>query len=255
VSSSSKIKTNYRASDGRLRGLSSMPEPDDFFNKPFQYTATFDTPLMQLGERPATPSGELVRKDESDPPVPEDCSNISQEKSPYRSEVKASLSAELAAVVKFYRRELGSAKWQEDAARSKVSADSANLVFRRTGEDLQLRLGRNGDDTTIELVMRNAKLAEANNLLPPAGKARLVLGNASEKAAVFMVDGKDYKTTDASSPDDLAKATRIDLPPGKHSVSVKIDGAQRENENVELEAGSTWGIIALPEGHIATRMF
>ncbi|MGE0758562.1 MAG: hypothetical protein AB7O38_16160 [Pirellulaceae bacterium] len=51
--SSTKIETNFRADSGRLRGQSRLPEPEDFFDKPFQFTATFELPLLVLPSGPA----------------------------------------------------------------------------------------------------------------------------------------------------------------------------------------------------------
>ena len=62
--------------------------------------------------------------------------------------------------------------------------------------------------TSIEVVSSNDQLAGEQGMKPAAGKARLVLGNASENEVVITIAGRDYKLAAGIGADDPSQAVK-----------------------------------------------
>lgn len=69
-----------------------------------------------------------------------------------RRELKTAVAAEIPAVLAFYRRELGTRGWKEEAQGALVSADEVRLAFSSPEGNAALRLGRKYDLTIVQLV-------------------------------------------------------------------------------------------------------
>jgi hypothetical protein len=42
----------------------------------------------------------------------------------------------------------------------------------------------------------------------------------------------------------------IDLPPGKYRYTLKIAGGPTRNDQIEIGAGDTWGMMIAPNGNV-----
>src|SRR5262249_46972569 len=142
---------------------------------------------------PNAPTGGLVADSYDGLPVPDGYNGIQKEGSKFRAEVKTTIAAELNAVVDFYRRELAAAEWKENGRAALSDKQSAKLSFTGQKGSLIVQLKANGKETAITLTSRDAAAAKAAGLLPSAGKARMLIGNAGEKAATVSVNKRDFQ--------------------------------------------------------------
>lgn len=241
---SSDIQTDFRVLGNRLRGTASLPEPTELGGRPFRFEASFDLEFLVPGKAPA--EGSLMADADHELPVPEGCSGVSTEKSPFRQVLEARLEEPLGDVLKFYRSEAARLQWKEDAAKANVTATLARLAFVAAQGPVTLALKAEQDVTQITLTVRDEKLAKEQGILPAAGKVKLLLGNASQAEIVITVDNRNHKLAAGQGAQDPADAIKLDLTPGKHKVTAKIDGVTKAEE-LDLEAGSAWGVIAAPD--------
>jgi hypothetical protein len=189
-------------------------------------------------------------------PVPEGTSSVSQEGGKYRQSLNAEINQPVEKVAKFYRRELARLGWKDTSPKNKAEDESFAASFTGPQGSLKLALTKNGDGTTISLSISNKAAAKKDGLLPPAGKALVALGNAGDTAVVFTVNGKDYKLEGGSGKVEPAEAVKIEVPPGKHIVRVKMADGQTSSEEINAEAGTAWGALALPpDGVLAMQVY
>ena len=94
-------------------------------------------------------------------------------------------------------------------------------------------------------------------LPPKPGQVRLMLGNETDDAAVITVNertislaahaGEKLTYTDDEA-GELPDIQKIDLPPGKHKVTVKAEGSTARSRELEIAANETWGLLVGPDG-------
>ena len=184
-----------------------------------------------------------------DLPVPEDCEGVTQEKSPYRTVITAPIRVPLAHVLDFYRRELNKLHWTEDAAQTHSDATSTRLAFSGSLGLLSLVLKQDGDITQIELTTRNEQKARQDGLVPTAGQGLLMFANAGDKEVAITLNQRTIKLPAGIGAQDPANAVKVPVLPGKHLILLgTTDKAKREE--VVVEAGTTWGVIAIPGGEV-----
>jgi hypothetical protein len=168
-------------------------------------------------------------------------------KTPYNEAVHVETPLDLAAVLGFYRTELGRRGWTEDGG-ADVAPDDAVIAFTTTDGPALLRLIRQDDRTIADLSLHKPAAANAY-LQPKPGQARLRLGNATDEEAVITINeqtirfaGRDgRKLTDDPE-------TAIDLPPGKFKVTLAVSGGAAQTREFEVAADETWGLLAGPAG-------
>jgi hypothetical protein len=160
---------------------------------------------------------------------------------------------DLAAVLRFYRVALGKRGWSENGG-AVVEPDGAVIAFTTSDGPALLRLTRQDDRTIADLSLR--KPADPKNaILPMPGQVRLLLGNDTDEEAVITVNEQTIKlaaraklaeapATGRKSPD----SQEINLPPGKHKVTVKLASGAAQNREFELAADESWGLLAGPAG-------
>jgi hypothetical protein len=156
--------------------------------------------------------------------------------------------ATLKAVVEFYRRELAARGWKENAAAAKVTADTAALAFAGPEGSVLVRLSKEGDGTSANLAVRYPAKAKAAGVLPQAGRARLILGNASEREAVVVINGQQYKVPAGRGAKDPKDGVSLHVLPGKYTLVFKIPGQPDKTEELKVALDETWGSIVLPTG-------
>lgn len=75
----------------------------------------------------------------------------------------------------------------------------------------------------------------------------MLFGNVLDKEASVTVGKRTVKVgagVGSKAPD----GPKLDLPPGKHRFSMRVAGAPPQNEEVEIGAGETWGLLIGPGG-------
>ena len=160
---------------------------------------------------------------------------------------------DLAAVLRFYRLALSKRGWSENGG-AVVEPDSAVIAFTTSDGPAQLRLTRQHDRTIADLSLR--KPADPKGaILPMPGQVRLLLGNATDEAAVVTIN---EQTIELAARAELTEAPargrkspdgqEINLPPGKYKVSLKLASGAAQNREFEVAADETWGLLAGPAG-------
>src|SRR5262249_36190294 len=147
-------------------------------------------------EKPAVQQAnadDLVAEDSDGLPAPKRRTNTVNTKTPFRRELAIDSPLELAAVLEFYRRELGKLNWKEDEKAAKGAADSASLAFAPTGAPPILTPGRKTDQTTETPTVKYPKEAKKVGLLQNAGQAKVMFGNILPAEATITFDNKPLK--------------------------------------------------------------
>ena len=162
---------------------------------------------------------------------------------------------DLAATLGFYRAELKRRGWTENGVAA-VEPEGAVIAFTTSDGPALLRLVRHDDRTSADLSLRKPAATHAAILSKP-GQARLLLGNATDEAAVITVNAQtvelaagvgskltDDPRTGSKSPD----SPEVDLPPGKYKVTLKTASGKAQQREFEVVANETWGLLAGPAG-------
>jgi len=161
----------------------------------------------------------------------------------------------LAETLRFYRAALIKRGWTEDDG-AVVAPDRAVIAFTTADGPALLRIFSANDRTNVDLSRRKAD-ARSAAMLPRAGQAMLMLGNATEEAVVFTINEQavnlkagadDHLTNDKDSVRTLADQQKFELPPGKYKVTLKTASGAAENREFEIAAGETWGLMAGKDG-------
>jgi len=255
------VPAEISVADGRVRGRAEMARPGALFKQEYRFEANFDAKLAAApaapGEAVAEPKpGELLADEEAGLPIPQSTTSRSSTKSAFRREVTAQVPDPLEAVVKFYRQQLPPLGFKENAARSKVASDGAQLNFTGAQGDLSVRIERNGNDTNVTLATRDPGKAAAAGVAPQTGKARIILGNASPREVTVVINGNPYKVPAGRGSKDPKDGISLHIQPGNYSVNVQAGGEQGEAETMKIAVGETWGVIVLPTGgHFADQLY
>jgi catechol 2,3-dioxygenase-like lactoylglutathione lyase family enzyme len=197
---------------------------------------------------------ELEPDEQSSLPVPARHTMSGIAKTPFRSELTASVPADVAAVLGFYRRELGKRDWKEAAEEAVIKPDQVTLAFSTPTGPAVLKLDRKDGETAISLTVRDEAAAGKAGMVSKPGQARLLFGNPLPAAAVVTINQQTIKVAagaGAKAPDGPV----LDLPPGKYKYSFKVAGGPAHSEEVEVGAGETWGLLMGPGGALTLRVY
>src|SRR5205085_11143142 len=121
-----------------------------------------------------------------------------------------------------------------------------------------LRLIRQDNRTIADLSLRKpgADAVMDTPILPPAGLARLMPGNATDEDVVITINAQTITLAaragengaDANAARKVPDLQKIDLPPGKVKVTVKAASGAAQNREFEVDAGETWALLAGRDG-------
>lgn len=197
---------------------------------------------------------ELEADESGDLPVPKDHTLSDGSQTPFRRQVTASVPADLAAVLAFYRRELGKLGWTEDKMAAAAISNRAVIAFTSPDGPAVLKLERKNGETDINLAVRNPQAATSAGIMPKAGQSRLLLGNAMPMDAAITINNKTVKVAGGvgtKGPD----GPSLDLVPGKYPYSIKMPGGPAQRDDVEIGADETWGLLIGPGGALPLQMY
>jgi hypothetical protein len=222
-------------------------------------SASWTILTQKASAAPGKTAVETIKAEDKDGlPVPANYTNYSGESSAFIHTITADSPSPLKAVLAFYRKELKDRKWRELPGKNPVTATQAILPFENDKkEHLSVKLVGNADKTTgITVTVRMEAAAIAAGVVPPAGKARVYLGNMTEGPVVFTLNEKKYNVKKESTNDKSMKdAPFADLPPGKHAFTLTMPGKAPIKDTFEMGADETWGLVAGPGGALPIRMF
>jgi hypothetical protein len=164
-------------------------------------------------------------------------SHASGIETPFRTELKAQVPAELSDVLAFYRAELGKRGWQEKPEAAMVAADRARLVFASPKGPGTLTLDRTKDETNVDLVQRNTEVAAKANFLPVSGQARLIFGYLVPDVATLAINDEIIRIAGGAN-----HPQTLDLPPGKYPYTLLVSGRRVRSDTITVAAGEAWGL-------------
>ncbi|KRR03641.1 hypothetical protein CQ12_12470 [Bradyrhizobium jicamae] len=168
---------------------------------------------------------------------------------PFRKELEASIPAELNTVLAFYRSELGKRGWQETEG-AVVKPDRAQLAFTSSDGPATLKLGRRNGETTVNLAQKYPAAASKADIVPKPGQSKLMFGNIGKSDATISINKQTIKVAAGAGGPQSARPPMIDLPPGKYQYALKIAGGPARNNQIEIGAGDTWGVMIGPGGDV-----
>jgi hypothetical protein len=169
---------------------------------------------------------------------------------PFRRELEASVPAELNTVLAFYRSELGKRGWQETAEGAVVKPDQAQLAFTSPDGPATLKLGRKNGETSVNLAQKYPAAAAKADVVPKPGQSKLLFGNIGKSDATISINKQTIKIAAGAGGPQSPKPPMIDLPPGKYQYALKIGGGPARNNQIEIGAGDTWGVMIGPGGDV-----
>ncbi|MFL6811259.1 MAG: hypothetical protein ACJ8FD_19830 [Bradyrhizobium canariense] len=219
--------------------------------KPVETKSTQAKAVQTKSKEPLTPDSDSAL------PVPTQRSStgLSSTKFPgsdqsFRTELEASIPAELGEVLAFYRAELTKRGWQEKTDGGTVTAERAELAFTSPQGPAVLKLGRARDETIVSLMQRNPQAAAKADIMPKAGQARLMLGNMGPKEASLTINNQTVKIAAGAGGPQSPKGPMLDLPPGKYQYALRLPGRPARTETLTVAAGDAWGLLVGPSGDV-----
>ena len=236
-----------KATATRVQGTLKMAATEIFKGESLSFTATADAAIITPTTRIVGPGDPVLKSDnpllaEAPLPFPGEIQNAGSEGTKFRKKYTALVTLPLAEVAAFYRQELTAKGWKQPAEASDV------MELKNDKLDLAVTLKSQRDKTAIEILVRNHELARQEGIFPEAGKGRIVLGNASDVAVAFTIGTASFALKAHQGEKDHKQAANQSLAPGAYNVILKVAGQQPQTEKIELAAGTTWGLIALPGG-------
>jgi hypothetical protein len=169
---------------------------------------------------------------------------------PFRRELEASVPATLNSVLVFYRSELGKRGWQETAEGAIAKPDQVQLAFTSPDGPATLKLGRSKGETTISLAQKYPAAAAKAGVVPKPGQSKLMFGNIGKSDATVSINKQTIKIAAGAGGPQSPRPPMIDLPPGKYQYALKIAGGPTRNNQIEIGAGDTWGVMIGPGGDV-----
>jgi hypothetical protein len=214
------------------------------------------------GKTSTSPAGKAVAETlEADPdsalPVPKQrtMTSIGTAKmpgsdAPFRKELEASVPAELNTVLAFYRSELGKRGWQETAEGAVVKPDQAQLAFTSPDGPATLKLGHKNGETSVNLAQKYPAAAAKADVVPKPGQSKLMFGNIGKSDATVSINKQTIKIAAGAGGPLSPRPPMIDLPPGKYQYALKIGAGPARNNQIEIGAGDSWGVMIGPGGDV-----
>jgi hypothetical protein len=203
--------------------------------------------------QPAT-EDDLIVEQSGGLPVPKRHTLAVGDKSPFRRQLTANVPLDLKIVLEFYRRELGKLNWKEETSGAVVAADNAVIAFSSAEGPATLKLSRKDNETIVSLATKDAGAAAKGGVLPKPGQAKLLVTNPNDVEAAIAINEQTYKVAaggGTKGPD----GAMIDLAPGKYKFSTKLPGKPASNDELEVGADQTWGVLIGPGGALSLQVY
>jgi hypothetical protein len=110
-----------------------------------------------------------------------------------------------------------------------------------------LKLGRKDGETKVNLVTRNPDAAAKAGIAAKPGQAKLLISNPNEVEATITINKQTIKATAGTGmkgPD----GPTLELAPGKYKFTVKLLGKPASEDELQVGADETWGVLIGPGG-------
>ena len=173
----------------------------------------------------------------------------------FRRDYHAQVPSDIGSVLALYRRELTKRAWKERSEGAVIKPDSVALAYSSPEGPATLALGRKGKETTIAIVIKNPAEAQKAGLLPPAGMAKVILGNVSDDEASLTISKKTFKIKPGTGNSKTPEGPMLDLRPGKYKYTIKLPGKPGKTSEIAVGADEAWGLIVGPGGVLPLQMY
>lgn len=173
----------------------------------------------------------------------------------FRRDYHAQVPSDIGSVLALYRRELTKRGWQERSDGVVIKPDKVSLNYLSPEGPATLALGRKGRETTIAIVVKNPEEAQKAGLLPPSGKARVILGNLSDDEASLTINQKTFKIKPGTGNSKTPDGPMLDLKPGKYRYTLRSPGKPGKTSEIVVAAGEAWGLMVGPGDVLALQMY
>jgi hypothetical protein len=238
-------KTNVTAEGAALNVAGGKPAGD----KP----AADKTAAADTASQPAT-EDDLIVEQSGGLPVPKRHTLAVGDKSPFRRALTANVPLDLKIVLEFYRRELAKLNWKEESKDAVVAADNVKLAFSSAEGPGTLKLSRKDNETIVNLDTKDAAAAAKGGVLPKPGQAKVLVTNPNDVEASITINKQTYKVA-AGGGTKAPDGPMIDLPPGKYKFSTKLPGKAASNDELEVGADQSWGVLIGPGGALTLQVY
>lgn len=196
-------------------------------------------------------SGELGVVEEEGLPLPDDHTGYSAEGGEFLRTVAVTSPSDLATLVAFYQVELASRGWTLDD----TEGDDSQQILHLSGDEGELTVTITaGDETEVLLAQRDRAAAEAADVLPPAGLARLLLVNFTQSDMTVTIDGQTIAVLPSAGMETTDDAPRLDLPPGTYDVTTEVGDASVTDEIV-VGPDESWVLLLDEIGALPIQIF
>ena len=135
-----------------------------------------------------------------------------------------------------------------------MAADKAVIAYASPDGPAVLKLGRKDGETSVDLVVKNPDAVAKAGIMPKPGQAKIMFGNINDCRGGDHVQQQDDQGRGRrrhQGPD----GPMLDLPPGKYKYSIKLPGKPVQNDEVEVGADETWGLMIGPGGVLALQAY
>lgn len=187
-------------------------------------------------------------------PVPKQSTSKGSEKSMFRVSALADVEAPLQAVLGFYRRELGKrSDWQQQNE-DKDSTGATRVRYATPEGPAVLTLSEKSHVTSVVLLVRKQKEAQASGLMPKPGQVRILIGNVLDKDAKISF-GKTSVTVGAGKGAEAPDGPTLEVKPGTYTVTVQSKGLSAPPETISVAGDEIWGLMIGPGGILPLPMY
>jgi catechol 2,3-dioxygenase-like lactoylglutathione lyase family enzyme len=211
---------------------------------------------IESGEDSASDSGPLTLVEEEGFLVPSDNTHWQPEdwQSDMRMTAAFASPSDINALVELYETELPEQGWE--FIEHNLGDSEAHLYFEGDGQEFYVNLRTEGNLTAVELVIRNpAAAAEVGVVMPPSGQGRIYFGSIMEVEVTVTVDGQDFTLPPGDMMETLDDAPYVDLSPGVYTATADIPDSDEASEEVEVDDGEVWTILAGPGGLLVIQAY
>ncbi|MBL8566046.1 MAG: hypothetical protein JNM89_10040 [Hyphomicrobiaceae bacterium] len=229
--------------------------------------SVFETAAKEAGDRedkagssstraePSITAEQLEADEAAGLPVPKQSTSKGSEKTMFRVSALADVPAPLEAVLGFYRREIAKRPdWQMLNEETNTKA-TARIRYATPAGPALLTLTEKSGTTSVVLLVRKQKEAQASGLMPAAGQVRILIGNVTDKDVQVSLAKKTIKVgagKGAKAPD----GPTLEVKPGTYVVKVKGAGiSDAPPEEISVGADEIWGLMIGPGGVLPLPMY
>jgi len=166
------------------------------------------------------------------------------------------MDADLDTTAARYRRQRADQKWEETKPPGPVADKEKGRVvmaFARPGRSMTVTLTRDGDGVKVVHVARNTAAAQQVGLIPPEGKARLVVANQLPGDITLTIIGRPYTVRQGADAGGPASAFKVDLFPGDNQLVIRRPGVADLAREIPVSPGDAWGLILLQTGEVISK--